>query len=177
MGKIEASKSPTDRLNGSNVRLIITPAHVAVLDPPVSELMPVLHYGVHSFEMGGATGVRERAETMRCCDLDVNDRVCFPAGLVRGIVSVLRDRGYRVNIDDQRRPNPRMQLDTAVVAIAEPTVRAMLTIMAHETLGQIEVGSRDDLIERMVALMDGFPTARFAVAEATRRRAWSLWRM
>ncbi|MBO0698778.1 MAG: hypothetical protein J2P46_10310, partial [Zavarzinella sp.] len=86
-------------------------AHVAVMDPPVPGLRPLLEYPVRGTEPGDPTGWREAVIDMLGWQPDIKGRVAFPEGLVGLVRRRLRDLGYRVRVDDGRADCPEFVRD------------------------------------------------------------------
>src|SRR4051794_40495912 len=95
---------PGDRL----VDVIVTVDHVAALWPAVELLEPILQYRRLTFAPGGPQGHRGVEEDVILSQLDVEGRLCFSAGLLPRVCGVLGEHGYRVRIDDRRKPGPRL---------------------------------------------------------------------
>src|SRR4051794_26550806 len=109
MGSGSSNPSSANQPSGARVvTVVVTPAHVAVMDPPVPLLRPLLEYRARAFRPGGPQGFEEVEETRTLCSFDVKGRLCFPAGLLPRLRTVLREHGYRVRVEDRRKPGPRL---------------------------------------------------------------------
>src|SRR4051794_39930943 len=97
------------------VTAVITQQHLALLDPTVPEMEPVLEpllqYRRRTFAPGGPAGYREAEASVTLFTFDVKDRLAFPAGLLPRVGRVLREHGYRVRVEDRRRDGPRLLVD------------------------------------------------------------------
>ena len=142
---------------GKTAKLIITKEHVAVLDPPVLLLQPLLEYTARSYEPGGPTGYREVMVPTTLCEFDRKGRLVFPAGLARRAVHLLREHGWKVQVDDQRPRDRRLTIAPAVLDDLEWQEHELLEAIIREPLGQIEVRRFDDVIAKCKLLSRAFP--------------------
>src|SRR5690348_3250266 len=117
-----STPGPGDRL----VHVIITPEPIAVMDPAVPLLEPVLSYCRRTFVSWGPLGYQELEEAVSLCDFDVKGRLCFAAGLLPRVCRTLREHGYNVSVEDQRSPGPRLRADESVLDDADAGVRSFL---------------------------------------------------
>src|SRR5207253_8155235 len=113
----------------------ITQKHLAVLDPPVPILEPVLRYPRTSVTPGGPTGYREVQEIVSMYAFDAEGRLGFWAGLLPRVQAVLRAHGYKVRVDDQRNPGPRLSPSLDLLNGGSADERALLQRIANEPLG------------------------------------------
>lgn len=157
------------------VVIIITPDHLAVMDPPVPLLEPVLQNRHRRFLSGGPTGYRQVSESRSLCTFDYKGRLVFSAGLVQRVHSLLRDHGYSVRVEDRRKHDSQLLVEPAVLGDVEPSDKALLEAIVREPLGQIETQSFEDAVARCMLLGRAFPRVRFVVGMPTRRQAWKMW--
>jgi hypothetical protein len=158
------------------VRVIITPRHLALVDPFVPLLVPLLTYRTFQFEGGGPAGHRRVERVVDLTTFDLRGRLVFPAGLLPRCRAELEAHGYQVEVEDCRRFGRRFEVDDPFVAEADGDVKPLLEALAREPLGQVEVRGLTDTVEKIVLIHGLFPKARLAIAVAARRQAWKLWR-
>jgi hypothetical protein len=170
------SNTETPSASDRRVRVIITRHHAAVLAPAVPLLQPLLESHRHAFAAGGPTGYRHVETVEALYTFDHRGRLVFPAGLLPRVSQALREAGYVVRVDDQRRRGRRWRPAEDIYAAATTAERALLQAVCREPLGQIEVRTRQDRIAKCLLLLRAFPKARVAVAVATRAQALELWR-
>jgi hypothetical protein len=169
---VTSDKPPGDRL----VDVVVTQDHVAVMDPAVPILEPVLHYRRKSYTAGGPLGYQEVEEDVDLFEVDIKGRVCFPAGLLFRVRRVLHEHGYRVRIKDQRVSGPRLQVDHDALDGADDGNKPLIRAIAREPLGRIEAHADEDAMEKMLLVARLFPDARVVVAVPTKKEAWKIWR-
>jgi hypothetical protein len=161
----------------SVVRVIITPQNLALVDPPVPLLKPLIEYTAFAFEPAGPTGHRRAEQNVQVATTDFRGRLAFPAGLLPRCQAELEANGYEVEIEDCRRFGPRFEIDDQFVAEADDVARPLLEALAHQPLGQVEVhGGITDTVEKIALVRKLFPRARLVVAAAARRQVWKYWR-
>ena len=143
------------RGGGPAVTVTVTGDHVAVMDPPVPDLEPVLEYRTRTFATGGPGGWRQAEEARSLCEFDARGRLVFPAGLLGRVRPVLRDRGYRVVVDDRRGAGPGVGTDA--FHHLPKRDRALVRAVAKHPLGRIEVGSDAQAVRACDLLDPGHP--------------------
>jgi hypothetical protein len=158
------------------VTVIITPDHVAVMDPPVPLLRPLFDSRKRKFVPEGPLGYQEVEEEMALCTFDNKDRLAFPAGLLPRVRRVLREHGYWVSVDDQRYRSSALQVDANVLASEEGKNRSLLQAVRSHRLGRIEVGDEQEVLTNLMLIARLFPQASIAVAVPTREQARKLCR-
>ena len=157
------------------VTIQVGTAHLAVVDPPVPELQPLLEYPVRVTEPGGPTGWREAVVDMLAWQPDIKGRVGFPEGLVGAVRRRLRDLGYRVRIEDERADRPEFVRDEGFVeAQTDARAEAFLDAVGRHRTGRVEVADDADAVDRLVLLARAYPAARIAVAVPTNRERGRL---
>jgi hypothetical protein len=169
--KIELTANPEP---GATITIRIAEGYVAMLEPVVPLLLPHLETTVISFQPGGPTGIRRGKEPFPFGALDSN-RLFFPAGLVPRVRTVLEANGYRVSIEDPRRPGRRLTLSDEERAALTPRQNLLVELIRKEPLGQIQVRGPREAFETCVEIIRAFPRARIAVVLASRRAARKLW--
>lgn len=167
-----STPTPEDRI----VRVAITKDHIAVMDPALPVLESVLQYRQRTFVAGGPLGYQEIVESVSLCEFDNKGRLCFAAGLLPKVRPTLLEHGYRVVIQDQRKPGSRLAVDLSVIDSADAGIKPLCREIVRETLGQIEAHNDKDVIDKMLLVPKLFPNASVVVAVATRQEAWKWCR-
>jgi hypothetical protein len=171
------SKGPANQAVATPVvRVIVTATHLALVDPPVPLLLPLLKYTAFTFEGGGPTGYRRAEHNVEVAAFDFRGRLAIPAGLLTRCCAELAANGYQVEVEDCRRFGLRFEVDEQFVAEADSDVKPLLEAMTREPLGQVEVRGFADAVEKTVLVHRIFSKARLVVALATKRQAWRFWR-
>jgi hypothetical protein len=148
----------------------------AVIDPPLCEVADAFTYQTWTFEPGGPHGVRRAARPQELFTFDFRGRLAVPSGLWPRVRRLLEDQGRRVAVEDLRKFGPRLRPDRRLVDDTGFARHALLQAAAREPRGQVEVADAADAIATCAALARLYPKARVAVAAATRRAAWQVWR-
>lgn len=158
-----------------DVKITITPLQLAVLDRAIPEILPALEYQRRRFEVDGPLGWMESEQIETLYGFDFRGRPAVPVGLLARLKRVLREHGYRVMIDDQRKT--KMPLDPIVLASLQGRERALVRAMAKQPMGRIEVASDERATCVFSMLNEAFPDTRFVVAAASTDRAVTLWNL
>lgn len=167
------SAEPPSNDGQPTAKIIVTVDHIAVLDPAVPELEPVLLYPSRSFRSEGECGWTEHESVETLCKFEIRDRVAFPAGLLGRVKPVLRQLGYRVVVDDQRHSS--MAVNSDLLPRLTGRNKALIRAMARHPLGRIEIASDERAKQTFELLDETFPKTSFVVAAATVSRAVALW--
>ncbi|MFO0802637.1 MAG: hypothetical protein U0791_05885 [Gemmataceae bacterium] len=134
-----------------------------------------MEYRRRRFEVDGPLGWMESEQIETLYGFDFRGRPAVPVGLLARLKRTLREHGYRVVIDDQRKT--QMPLDPIALASLQGRERALVRAMAKHPMGRIEVAS-DEGATRMFSILDeAFPDSRFVVAAASTDRAVTLWNL
>ena len=156
-----------------DVKVTITPLHIAVLDRPILEILPAMEYQRRVFEQEGPLGWMESEQIEMHYKLDFRGRPAFPAGLLGRVRKALMQCGYRVVVDDQR--TCAMPVNPNVLARLKGRDKALIRAMFRHPLGRIEV-ALDERATRTFSMLDeAFPDTRFVVATASAERAVTIW--
>jgi hypothetical protein len=166
----------TPELSEKQVTVLVTEDHTAVLEPAVPVLEPYLSYRRKQFVAGGPLGHREVEQEVAFYDIDIMGRLVFSAGLLPRMRRVLREHGYKVRVEDRRQPGPRLRTDPEVLAEREHKHSELLHALAREPLGQVEAGTENDALEKVLLVVQLFPEAQCVLAVPTRKEAWRYWR-
>lgn len=158
------------------VNVIITEDHLAVMEPAVRLPEVLLQSRRKQFVADGPLGHREVETKVVFHDIDCKGRLVFPAGLLPRMRRVLREHGYRVVVEDRRKAGTRLLVDDGVLGERGSKASELLAAFAREPLGQVEVNTDEDSLEKMLILVQLFPEARIVAAVATRKEAWRHWR-
>lgn len=157
------------------VSIVITPDHLAVIDPPLLLLQPYLEYVRRRYVPGGPSGYQPITETGCMWGLDRGRLVCA-AGLVPRLADVLQHHDYEVVIHDRRVPTLRLHHDADVLHQCHGDERALLDAVTGTSQGQIEVRSFEQAINYCALIARAYPLAGIAVALPTRMQAGNAWR-
>jgi hypothetical protein len=149
--------------NPESVRIIITPEHMAVVDPAVPELEAILEYHARMFIPGGHSGYREIEERRALGGLDIRGRWMFPAGLLGRILQCLRAGGYDFTIDDRRKPILATDLDIDMLKTFDRGSRKLAKALVNHPLGRIMVHSDAQIIR--------FPDDKICLGHGHNRRS------
>ena len=124
---------------GHAVQVIITADKVAVMDPPVPLLEPLLLYKSFEFEQASPCGHRRVENKVSLCTFDHRGRLVVPAGLLHRRRAELERHGDAVDVEDLRKDGRRLGVDKDFLQELEGNHRAFAQAVADERLGQIEV--------------------------------------
>jgi hypothetical protein len=157
------------------VKLIITPDHLAVLDPPVPSLEELLEYRQRTFRSGGPHGYQEIVQELAIWQLDIKGRFTFPAGLLTRVTEHLDAEGYEIQIEDQRIKARKLRPNLMMVDCTQASDCKRLSAIGKHLLGQIEVTSRDDAVELCATIAEFYQDATVLIAVPTRKQAHRIW--
>jgi hypothetical protein len=155
------------------INVTITEEGMALLDPPVPLLEPLLEYRRRTFVLAGPTGVLEQINEFTLCGFDREGRLTITAGMLPRVCQVLREHGYRVRIENLTKERA-LELEDNVLGECSDYDETLLTQIMQNPLGQIHVQHDDDAIDKCVLIGRAFPKAQIVVAVATRKQAWKV---
>lgn len=166
----------TQRSKRPNVKIIIGHLHLAVVDPPLADLIPLLVSHRKQVDVGGPTGVNVVETSIAMSVIDIRGRIGISAGLLPRIVAFLEDRGHRCEIVDLRN-FPELLIDEDFVTdVSNPKWLDLLSAIRRNFLGQIEVAHGRSVSETLGVIARAFSQARIAIAVPTRKSAYRIWR-
>jgi hypothetical protein len=135
----------------------------------------LLTYQQVTYTSGGPTGFQPAKNKFTLCDDSVaSGRLVFSAGLWPRVHQFLKEDGYHVQVEDQRKFGPRQVENKAAFDAASADERELLKVIARTFQGQIEVPNFAAVVERIALLVSFYPKARFAIAVATKREGHRL---
>jgi hypothetical protein len=129
-------------------------------DSLVSFAREQLRYTRMCFAAGGPLGHESRHVTKQLWQRDEDGSILVPAAFVPTMVEQLTSAGFKVNIRDHRRLDPKAVPAGTVLQAAAADDRAFLCAAAREPFGLIEVRRNRDIVRLAAALCHLFPSAR-----------------
>ena len=177
MARKNSKRRPTETSgNALKAKVIVGENHMAVLDPPLTEVNSLLTDIVRTFVADdGPTGYRCVDRAGRSLGVtDFRGRIAFPAGLLPRVLALLDEGGVDVEVEDRRVPPRRLAVDDGTLEGLGPGSRALVEAILREPLGRIEVSGPSEAVEVCHLLCDAFARARILIAVATRKQAINL---
>ena len=147
---------------------------VALIDPAVPLLAPLLAYRRKRFEPGGKTGYRGREEELLLWQFDVHDRMAVPVGLLPRVMRILAEQAYEVTLTDHRNFKEPFQFDAKLARSLGTEDRRLVKSIRRDAVGQIEVKNFADMIEKMRLIVSLYPRAHVLIPVGTRKTAWKV---
>ena len=109
---------------------------------------------------------------------DHRDRMVIAAGLVPRVRQILTEHGYRVTVTDHRVFGERFAISRKFLRSAEGEDQRLLDAVCRKPMGQIEVASPRDMIDKLTKIIFLHPKARVLIPVATRTLARKIrWQM
>jgi hypothetical protein len=159
----------------NSATVLIGSANLVLLDPLIPAVADLLTYEQVTYTSGGPTGFQPAKNKFILYDDSIaSDRLVFPVGLWPRVHQFLKEDGYHVQVEDQRKFGPRQVENKATLDAASAEERALLKVIARTYQGQIEVPNLATLVERIALLVSFYPKARFAIAVTTKREGYRL---
>jgi hypothetical protein len=162
-------------MSNAAVKIIVGQNHIAVMDPPVLAILPLLQYKERRYVPGGPTGYRSVDEVIPLGHLDFRDRVGFSAGLLPRVQRELQELGHHVQVEDLRRIGDRMEIDDEVFDDLDPKDRTLISDIAPHFQGQVQVRMPKDAYGHCVTIARIFPRAKIVIAVATYEAVGDIW--
>jgi len=148
----------------------------ALLSPALPSVEHILTYQRHDFVPDGSRGLKVLPVEHELFLYDHRGRLGFSAGLVPRVTAHIKALGGTVRITDHREFGPQHHIDAAVVQAATTAEQELLQVLVRESLGQIALAGRKDIVKVIALISRAFPDARIVIAAASRRRVYALWR-
>ena len=157
------------------VKIVVGVNHIALIDPPVREVMLLLTDHVRTFVAGGGpTGYSCVEESLTLGGFDHRERVGFSAGLLPRVLALLDEYGADVEVDDRRELPPWLAVEKDTLNELDPQQRVLVEAVLREPLGRIELENARAAVDVCRLFCNAFSRARILIAVATAEQVVNL---